>query len=121
MGNAFLANLRYLIFKIVWRSMLPDPLERLKKFFWPLCGSTNFLGRLAPPPPPPPLYRPLRGPVPISKMKIRLLLMTIHRRTKCSVHNVNPGGGGFRQSYDFGSGMKRLAFELSLIRVYRQK
>ena len=53
------------------------------------------------------------------EIKIQLLIITIHGRTKCSLIE---GDLDHRETeINFGSGTKNLTFEPSLIRVYRQK
>ena len=57
------------------------------------------------------------------EIKIQLLIITIHGRTKYSLIG---GGGGDLDNHQteidfFGSVMKNLTFDLSLTRVYRPK
>ena len=47
-------------------------------------------------------------------MKIRLLIITMHGRTKCS---VDLDLDRRETEIDFASGMKRLTFELSLTKI----
>ena len=53
--------------------------------------------------------------------KVQVFTSVRSDKQRSTIAGERKNHGGFRQSYDFGSGMKRLAFELSLIRVCRQK
>ena len=54
------------------------------------------------------------------EIKIRLLIITIHGRTKYSL--IEGGSDNHQTEIDFfGSVMKNLTFDLSLTRVYRPK
>ena len=53
------------------------------------------------------------------EIKMRLLIITIHRRTKYSL--IEEDLDSYQTEIDFGSATKNLTFDLSLTRVYRTK